>query len=285
MGAPIPAFVSEYRAGSTDTLQVTTGSAQALSTSIGYFYVSNVADTTLDGCSLLYAVSSGLTTSLPATTWTTKIGLSGGVYKFQLFHNNGASRTVTWGSALAAALGFASTTTVVAASTTVTADYPSPYWWTPDQVVSLTGPTLFDPAINYGVPSSAGAAQRSSDMTAAYVENGVQYDAEYVFNGVQYYYKIRPQSGYTNQDLETWWSNGPRKGRRILMWRDRANTLGTSHPSKGSASPYNYVQYNPQPDLRSNFPAVPMNGGIKLTFWDVTFKFWVTQSGETPLTE
>jgi hypothetical protein len=125
-------------------------------------------------------------------------------------------------------------------------------------------------------------------MTAAYVSNGIQYDAEYMFNGVQYYYKIRPQSGHTNEDLETWWAAGPRLGRRILMWRDRSNTTGSSAPSEGSASPYNYIEYNPQPDMRGAFDrvAVPMAGaGIKLNFWDVNFKFWVTENGETPLTD
>ena len=283
MATPIPAFVSQYMPSSTDTLQVTTGTLQTLASTRWYYLVSNRSATS-NGQSLLRAVSTALNTSLVGTTWTVVINASAGVYKLQLSHNNGSSRTITWGAALQATLGFASSTTVVASATTVTADYPSPLWWTPDQVISLTGPVLFDPAINYGVPSSAGAAQRSSDMTAAYVSNGVQLDAEYIFNGVQYYYKIRPQVGHTNEDLETWWRTGPAVGRRMLMWRDRLNALGNNSPSEGTATPWNYIEYNPQPDLRATFPAVPM-APPKLTFWDVTLKLWVTENGETPLTD
>lgn len=281
MAMPIPAFVSQYLAGSTDTLQVTTGTSQSLNTTNWYFLVSPTTGA-VNGQSLLYATRLKLATSLAGTAWSLQLVFSSGVYRVSIQHNNGSSRTVTWGAALQAALGFASATTVVAASTTVTADYPSPLFWTPDQVVSLTGPVLFDPAVNFGVPSSVGAGQRSSDMTAAYVENGIQYDAEYTFNGVQYYYKIRPQSGFTNQDLETWWSNGPRKGRRILYWRDRTNvTTVLGIPDQGVASPWKYIEYNPQPELRSTFPAVPM-APPKLTFWDVTLKLWLTENGETP---
>ncbi len=283
MATPIPALVSQYQAGSTDTIQVTTGTLLSISTSYWYYFVSNRISTA-NGRSLLREVKSTLDASLAGTLWTVTLGVSGGLYKVQISHNNGSSRTITWGAALQAALGFSSSSTVVATATTVTANFPSPLWWTPDMVVSLTGPTLFDPSINYGVPSSAGAAQRSSDMTAAYVSNGIQYEAEYTFNGVQYYYKIRPQSGHTNEDLETWWNHGPQLGRRILMWRDRSNTTGSNAPSEGSASPWNYVEYNPQADLRANLPAVP-TAPPKLTFWDVTLKLWVTENGETPLTD
>lgn len=284
MATPIPAFVSQYLSGSTDTLQVTTGTLQTLDQSIWYYLVSNREDG--NGRSLLDGVANMLNNSLAGTVWTVRITAVSGLYKVQISHNNGASRTITWGAALQAALGFASSTKVVATGTTVTADYPSPLWWTPDMVISLTGPVLFDPAINYGVPSSAGAAQRSSDSTAAYVSNGVQFDAEYTFNGVQYYYKIRPQTGHTNEDLETWWNHGPQLGHRILMWRDRANATGSDSPSEGTERPYNYIEYNPQPDLRSDFPAAPMAGaGLKLTHWDVRLKFWVTEAGETPMTD
>jgi len=283
MATPIPGFASQYYAGSTDTLQVTTGTLQTLASTRWYYFVSNRAATS-NGQSLLKAVKDLLDASLAGTAWTVTLGLSGGLYKVQISHNNGSSRTITWGAALQATLGFSASSKVVATATTVTADFPSPLWWTPDQVVSLTGPVLFDPSINFGVPSSAGAAQRSSDMTAAYVSNGVQYDAEYTFNGVQYYYKIRPQTGHTNEDLETWWNHGPQLGRRLLMWRDRGNAIGSNAPSEGSASPWNYVEYNPQADLRANFPATP-TAPPKLTFWDVTLKFWVTENIDTPLTD
>jgi hypothetical protein len=281
MAMPIPALTSQYLAGSTDTATVTSGTLQTLASTHWYFLVSPLVSVA-NGQSLLYAIRLILATSLAGTAWSLGLFKSGSVYKVGISHNNGSSRTITWGAALQSALGFASSTTVVATATTVLSDYPSPLFWTPDQVVSMTGPVLFDPSINFGVPSSVGAAQRSSDMTAAYVENGIQYEAEYVFNGVQYYYKIRPQAGFVNQDLETWWSAGPRKGRRILFWRDRTNvTTALGIPTQGVASPYNYIEYNPQPDLRGTFPAVPM-APPKLTFWDVTLKFWVTENGEFP---
>jgi hypothetical protein len=283
MATPIPAFASQYYAGSTDTAQVGAGAVQTLASTRWYYFVSNRTAAS-NGQSLLKAVKDLLDAGGGGTTFTVTLGVSFGLYRVQISHNNGSSQTITWGAALQAALGFSSSTSVVAAATTVTASYPSPLWWTPDMVVSLTGPTLFDPSVNYGVPTSAGAAQRSSDMTAAYVSNAVQFEAEYTFNGVQYYYKIRPQSGHTNEDLETWWNHGPQLGRRMLMWRDRSNTTGSNAPSEGSASPWNYIEYNPQADLHANLPAVP-TAPPKLTFWDVTLKLWVTENGETPLTD
>lgn len=279
----IPALVSQYLPSSTDTLQVTSGTLQTLASTRWYYLVSNRTATS-NGQSLLKAVKDLLDASLAGTAWTVTLGVSGGLYKVQISHNNGSSRTITWGAALQAALGFSASTSVVATATTVTASFPSPYWWTPDQIVSITGPVMFDPLVNYGCPTSAGAAQRSSDGTAAFVSNGVRFDAEYTFNGVQYYYKIRPQTGHTNEDLETWWKLGPVLGRRVLMWRDRSNTTGSNAPSEGSASPWNYIAYYPQSDLRANFPATP-TAPPKLTFWDVTLKLWDTEDGETPLTD
>jgi len=152
----IPALVSQYMPSSTDTLQVTTGTLQTLASTRWYYFLSNRTATS-NGQSLLKAVKDLLDASLAGTAWTVTLGLSSGLYKVQISHNNGSSRTITWGAALQAALGFASSSKVVAASTTVTADYPSPYWWTPDQIVSMTGPVMFDPLINYGCPTSAGA--------------------------------------------------------------------------------------------------------------------------------
>ena len=281
MATPIPAFVSQYQPSSTDTLQVTGGTLQTLVSTRWYYLVSNRTSSS-SGQSLLKAVKDLLDASLAGTAWT--VTLSSSSYKVQISHDNGNSRTVTWGAALQAALGFSSSTSVVATATTVTASYLSPYWWSPGMPVSLTGPVPFDPSTQFGCPTSVGAAQRAPDMTAAYVSNGVQYDAEYLFNGVQPYYKIRPQSGFTNEDLETFWSNGPRKGRRMLMWRNRSNATGSNAPSEGSASPYNYVEYNPQPDLRANLPA-QLTSPYSLINWDVRFLLWVTENGETPLSD
>lgn len=151
--------------------------------------------------------------------------------------------------------------------------------------VSMTGPQLFDPAYNYGVPTSAGAVQRAPDMTAAAVSNGTQWAAEYRFNGVTPYYKARANSSgsHTNEDFETFWANGPALGRRMLMWRDRTLMTGSSAPSAGSSSPYNYVEYFPSDELRGNLLATPMAPPM-LTHWDIRLPLLVTENGESVLT-
>lgn len=279
MATPIPALVSQVIIDSnTDGIQVTSGTAQTLAQTRYYYFVSN-RTTASNGQSLLKAIKDALDTSLAGTVWTVK--LSAG-YKVQLSHDNGASRTVTFDTNLATYLGFSSASFAVASATTVTATNYSLWWWTPDSIINATGPVPFDPTVSYGVPRSAGNAQWSSDQTAAYTDNGVQYEAEYIFNGVMYYYKIRPQSGYTYYDLETWWSNGPRKGRRCLMWRDRDNAVGSNAPGAGGATPYNYIEYQPNATLRSRFPAAP-TAPPNLFLHDVKLGFWVTENGETAL--
>ena len=98
------------------------------------------------------------------------------------------------------------------------------------------------------------------------------------------YNRVWPVSGFTNQDFQTWWANGPRIGRRMLMWRDRSNAIGSNAPSEGSASPYNYVEYNPQPDLKTA-PPVTQVSEANLTWWNVRIPLWVTEAGETPMTD
>jgi hypothetical protein len=277
---PIPALASQIFP-SGETLQVTTGTLQTLPSSRWYYLVSNRTATT-NGQSLLFAIKTLLDASLAGTAWTVVINKVGTTYRIQLSHNNGSSRTITFSASFALALGFASTSVVVATATTVTADYPSYWWWTPDMPVSMTGPTIFDHSLNFGVPVSAGASQRSSDMTAAYVQNGIQYDAEFMFSAVQFYYKIRPHGTYPNQDFETWWKNGPCKGRRFLFWRNRDNATGSNAPSAGGSSPYRYIEYAPQEDLRGVLPAKP-TAPPNLVYWDVTLKCWITDNGEAVL--
>lgn len=281
MATPIPGFASQVLIDdNTDSLQVTTGSAQVLAQTRWYYLVSNRTATT-NGQSLLYAIKTKLDASLAGTVWQVTLGTG---FKIQISHDNVASRTVTFDANLATYLGFASASFAVAASTTVTATNYSLWWWTPDQPINETGPVPFDPTISFGVPSSAGTAQRSSDMTAAYTVNGTQYAATYTFRGVQYYYKIRPQSGYTYYDLETWWSNGPRNGRRCLMWRDRTNATGSTAPSEGTATPWNYIEYQPDETLRGTFPAVP-TAPPNLFQHDVVLSFWLTENNESPLSD
>jgi len=280
MATPIPAFVSQVVTSSVDTVQVTSGTSQALATTRYYYFVSNHTPAT-NGQSLLKAIKDALDTSLGGTTWTVALSTA---YKVQLSHNNGSSRTVTFGSTLATALGFTSASFAVANATTVTATNLSYWWWSPNMPISMTGPVMFDPAVSYGCATSAGSAQRSSDMTAAYVANGTQYEAVYTFTGVDGYYRIKPQSGFTNQDFETWWLNGPRIGRRMLMWRDRANATGSNAPSIEFISPAAYIEYNPQPDLRAAPTVVPLSEA-NLVLWTVRLPLWLTENGATPLSD
>jgi hypothetical protein len=280
MATPIPGLATQVLA-SGYTLQVTTGTLQTVVTDHYYYFVSN-RTTTGNGQSLLNAIKTLLDASLAGTTWTVVLIKVSGTYRVQLSHNNGANRDLTLSATFAANLGFSSAAFTVAAGGAAIASYPSVWWWTPDMPVSLTGPKLFDPQISYGVPESAGASQRAPDMTVAYVRNGQQWSAEYTFNAVQYLYKIRAQAGFTNQDLETWWSYGPQLGRTFLMWRDRDNATGSNAPTAGISTPYNYVEYAPQETLRGQLPAdatAPPN----TVYWDVKLDCWVTPNGEGPL--
>ncbi len=310
MATPIPIFVSEMvfrpipvqnslTAGHPESLTVTGGAAVPMPYGRSFFLVSNRTSAG-NGQSFLRALANLLTESLAGTAWTLRFAWVGGKLKLQISHDNPSSRTITFSGsttypnpATARGLGFASDVIVVPASTTVTADYTSWWLWSPDMPISTTGPELFDPAYQYGVPSSLGASQRSPDMTGAYVTNGTQWAAEYMFNGVQYYFKIRPQPGHVNEDLETFWRRstssdiqlpvssggyGVTAG-RVLMWRDRENIVGSDAPSAGSASPFNYVEYACAEGMRSKIPAVPMVPN-NLQFWDVRFDLWITERGE-----
>jgi hypothetical protein len=267
---------------------VTTGSLQTFAETRWYYYVSNRTAVS-NGQSFLYALKTLLdaSTSLMSTTWT--VTLHATTFKLQISHNNGSSREITFSATLLANLGFATPANrTVASGATLTADYPSVWFWTPNMPISGTGPIQFDPAINYGVPTSVGTAHRAPDMTPAYVSNGVQWEAEYLFNGVEFYYKAREYGHVTaslkNLSFETWWNNGPRKGRRLLFWRDRANVAGSNAPSEGAASPYNYIEYAPQ---RTTMGALNLKPSSEhnLNYHDIKLDLWVTENGETPLTD
>lgn len=286
MGTPIPCFASQVLLDTnTDTVSVTT--EQSLSVARWYYYVSN-RTTASNGQSLLYALKTILDTATSAATWTVQLSsTAASLGRLQLSHTSTASLTVTWTNTLLAShLGFATTTsTTVAASTTVTADYPSVWYWTPEIPISETGPQMFDPAVSHGAPiTSPGSAHRAPDGTAVYTENGMLYDCQLTFRGVEAYYRLRTTSGYTNKDLFTWWTNGPRKGRRFLWWRDRTNAFGSNAPSEGTSSPYRYVELTPNGDMRSTFPAQPL-APPNLVWWDVFIGGWVTENGESPLSD
>lgn len=288
MATPIPALVSQF-VPTDDTFirdedGSTVGFIADLFGNTWFYYVSN-RTTVANGMSLLKAIASSLFASA-GKTWTVRLSATS-PFKLTLAHNGGGTTQVSMSADLAAVTGWGSGTSVQTA-TTVSAVTASPLFWTPDMPVSMTGPVQFDPAINYGVPTSAGSMQRAPDMTPAAVSNGVQYAAEYRFNGVTPYYKVRAPSTaaavHINEDIETFWTQSLSKGRRVLYWRDRANLAGSDAPSEGTASPYNYVEYAPQPDLRENMPGTPMTPYV-LTHWDVNLKLWVTENGETPLSD
>lgn len=284
MATPIPAFVSQvYIDASTDSFSV--NSATTLATTRYYYLVSN-RTTASDGQSLLHALSTALGVASTNASWTVKLATSGSTaYNVQFSHTSTGSLTITWtDSSLATYLGLSTASTVVAASTTVTAPYPSVWWWSPNMPISETGPQMFDPAISHGVPESPGSAHRAPDGTPIYTENGTLFACDLVFRGVEAYYRIKPTSGHTNQDLHTWWTNGPRKGRRFLWWRDRDDAAGSASPSEGTATPYNYVELAPNAEMRARLPAAPL-APPNLVWWDVQLGAWVTENGETPLTD
>lgn len=287
MATAIPVISSEILMDSSiDDVSVTggAGGAQTLSAAHTWYMVSNKS-AAVDGESLLQGIQSALAAS-SLDGWTVKLsaptaGLNDGL-RVQLSHDAGVSRTVNFDALLATNLGFTSASFAVAAFTTVTATYRPRWLWSPDQPVNRTGPRLFDPAVYFATPSSAGAAQRSSDMTANYVENGVQYEALYEFLGVEYNWKVFPDAAHVNEDLVGFWSNGFRKGRRCLWWRDRADAAGSAAPSGGASSPFKYIIYGPQPDLRAAAlfkETVEYNSN----YFDVSFPLWVTDLGESLL--
>lgn len=281
MATPIPALASQVVIDdNTDRVEVAGGSTQTLAQTRYYYLVSN-RTTASNGQSLLYAIESLLETSLGGIAWTVKL-TSG--YKVQITHDNASDQQIVLDSTLATRLGFtASTLPIATGASGLTATYYPRWWWTPDQVVSDTGPERFDHTISYGVPTSAGSAHWSSDQTAAYTDNGLQYRAQYTFSAVEAYYKLRPTSGYTNQDWEGFWSESLRKGRRVLLWRDRDNAVGSNAPSEGASTPYRYVEYQPSTAARESMLATQVDH--RNVHFDVTWDFLLTENGETPLTD
>lgn len=283
MATPIPAFVSQFFPVSAGTyIMEENGVATYLDATIWYYLASN-RTTVANGMSLLKELEVALLAS-SGFAWTVRL-TSAGIVQFA--HATGGTTTLTMSSDLSTALGYDQSGQSIPNATTSQGTMPSRLFWSPGMPISMTGPQQFDPALNYGVPSSAGNVQRAPDMTAAAVSNGIQWAAEYRFNGVTPYYlvrKVAASSNHVNEDLETFWSTNLALGRRVLMWRDRLNLVGSNAPSEGSASPYNYVEYFPAPELREKLPGTPMVPYV-LTHWDVSLPFLVTENGETPLTD
>lgn len=284
MATPIPALVAQIEVDAdSNTLQSITppGAAQTILDSRYYFGISNVGSSA-DGQSFLKNLRDKLDSS-SSLTWVVVLTSE---YKVKLTHSSVADADFTLDSGLATLLGFTATSiTVPTGATGYTGTNRVPWMWTPDMPISDTGPTRFDPTTQYGWPESAGAGQWSPDQTAVFLRNGVQYRAQYRFNGLQGYYLVRPTSGYTYRDFETFWTTYVSKGRRLLMWRDRDNIVGSATPTEGTGSPYTYVEYYPTDEMRSRMLAVPVGDSPHLHYWDMTWDFWLTEHGETPYTD
>lgn len=283
MATPIPAFVSQFIPTADTAIKDDAGNYIFLQTMFGniwYYLISNrIAHS--NGMSLLKAVELALEAS-EVKAWTVRLS-STYPYKVEFLNLGPGDTSITLTNDLADALGYdESGSTITSGGPASDGTGPSKLFWTPDMPISMTGPTQFDPSVNYGVPSSVGNMQRAPDMTTAAVNNGTQWAAEFRFNGVSPYYRIRETAPYTNYSLENFWTTNLSKGRRLLYWRDRSKITGQTTFGTGVSSPFNYVEYVPQPDLRENFPATPMTPYV-LTHWDVNLKLWVTENGETPL--
>lgn len=286
---PTPALAAQIKLDSTmDGVTCADGAnsgADAMETDIYHFLVSNVT-TDNNGRSLLRALknawdNAAAAASPPITVAFTVVLTSD--YKIKITHNHANTMTLTLESAtLQANLGFASgNISVPTGASGLTAPNRSRYWWSPDMWISGGE---FDPAVTHAFPTSAGSAQRAPDGTAAYTQNSVQRGAYYKFNAVQYYYKIFPTTGYTNEDWVGFWETNLTHGRRVLMWRDRDDAVGSSEPDEGSATPYNYVEYQPTEKLRAD-PMITMAAPPNVVYWDVEWDFWMTERGETPYTD
>jgi hypothetical protein len=274
MGTPIPALCAQiFIDADTDGAQVDAGAVSLLVQTHYYYFVSNVP-AAIDGQSLMSALQNALDASDGTNAWFVNLSSD---YKVQLSHTDTVSaHTVTFDALLATYLGFTSASFSVGANTTVKATYRARWFWSPDQPINETGPVRFDPSLRHAAFSSAGATQRSTDGTAAYVKNGEQGDATYTFLGIEGAQKFYPQASFVNEDLEGFWRVCFSVGSRVLWWRDRDSTVGVANPSGGSSAPYKYIEYQPAEALRADSmfkPTIPSH----LVYWDAVFPLWLTE--------
>lgn len=294
----IPVFISEVRASATDTVQAGGGAVQILPNTIAqpyYFYVSNKG-TAGAGRSLLSQLEASLGTS-SGNTWAAVLTTD---LKLQLTHNAGGTVTVTLNRVLAWNLGFAlAFSSPYPPDPTLTIDIPvptgaggftapfrSPWLWCPERRVSVAGPQYFDPMVQTGVPSSAGAVARAPSGKVSGVSNGIQVDATFGFKGVEPLYRALPSNfnysannPHEREDCRTWWSLGPRVERRVLFWRNKTSLPGSSAPLGDSSIAPPYVEYCPDAALRQSVSIVAA-GPPRLVHWDITLGFTLTERGE-----
>ncbi len=299
MPTPIPLLVSQLRADSTaygitadanDIIGTTTGAPMALDQTYWYYGVS-ARSAPADAQSFLQVLQDAANASVVlgigagTGTWLVKLTAA---FKINLSHSDPSSNVFQFldsssspSDAFGALMGFTSGNLTVPAGAGLTATYKPRWLWSPELPICGTGPILFDPSLQVGIPSSLSTAQRSSDGSMAFTNNGMLTDAEYSFHGVSPYWRIFPQSGYTNEDLDGWWRAGPGIGNRVAFWRNRDDATGSATPSGGSSSPYKYVQYYPAEKLTKDFPAQQMTP-YNLVYWDVALPFNLGEFGEAP---
>lgn len=292
----VPVFISEVRGAPTDTIQAGGGSVQILPNTLVqpyYFYISNKSSAGA-GRSLLAQLEASLGAS-SGNIWTASLTTD---LKLKLTHNAGGTVNATFSRALAWNLGFLllggyppdPTLTidvpVPTGASGVTAPYRSVYLWCPERRVSVAGPQYFDPMVQVGVHSSAGAVARAPDGTTSTVSNGIQVEAVFGFKGVEPLYRALPSNPYyaannphEREDCRTWWEFGPRLGRRVLFWRDKASLPGFSTSLGNSTIAMPYVEYYPDAALRQS-PSIVAAAPPRLVHWDITLGFTLTEHGE-----
>jgi hypothetical protein len=286
---PYPLYMSQIQTLATDFIQAGTSPAQLIPNTSYYFLVTGKASAG-NGQSFLSLLGGLLTTSgNPGGTWIVSLDAN---YKVKINHTAGTF-DVTMTDRIAFMLGFgldernltgASYTLSAVPVTGVTAPYRSAWLWTPDMVISSTGPKLFDPAYSSGIKTGAGSAAFAPDNTASFVSNGVQIAAVHKFSGVQPYSNVRSLydvvlNRQPTGDLETWWRFGPRLGSRILFWRNRSYLVGGYPPFVNSNLPLQYLEYYPDAALQKE-PSIVASSEPNLYYWDVELGFRITERGD-----
>jgi len=103
---------------------------------------------------------------------------------------------------------------------------------------------------------------------------------------VEPYYRAYPSDGnysannpHEREDCQTWWSLGPRLGRRVLFWRNKTSLPGAPAPLGDSTIATPYVEYYPDAATRMS-PSIVAAAPPRMIHWDITLGFTLTERGE-----
>ncbi len=295
-----PVFMTEIIPDPQDAVTGSGGSLQAVPPDAFYYLVTGKTSSGT-GRSFLNLLGALLTTSAGGVTWTAVLTSD---LKIKVSHDNGAAQGLTINRGLAIQLGAiyedpANPTSTysaqvapagfggVPATTGFTFPCRPQLLWCPEMIISGTGPKPFDPALTSGIPKSGGTAVRAPDSNAAYVDTGELVDAEFFFKGVMPYYRAQPQTVdvtgslldlHINEDFITWWEHGPGDGRRLIMWRNKADVVGSAAPSFSTAQK-KYTEYQPNDSLRAA-PDINTSTPGGMVHWDIWIRLWGTPMGE-----